>query len=86
MLDSCKKQALGNLQQLDQKMCDRLEWSDIKMVRSILILIDTQGWQKSESESDGDDESLGDIKLAIEYIASVFREPLEAKDVNISAF
>ena len=63
MLDSCKKQALGNIQQLDQKMCDRLKWSDIKMLHSILVLIDTQRWQKSESESDGDDESLGDIKV-----------------------
>ena len=56
------------------------------MLRSILVLIDTQGWQKSGSESDDDDESLGEIKWAIEYIASVFREPLEAKDVNIAAF
>lgn len=56
------------------------------MLRSILVLIDTQGWQKSGSETDDDDESLGEIKWAIEYVASVFREPLEAKDVNIAAF
>ena len=49
-------------------MRERLEWSDVKLMRNILIFSDTQGWQKkaglgastsnaSESESDreGDD-------------------------------
>ena len=45
-LCSCQEQALRDLLQLDQMMRSRLEWSDIKMLRSILVFTDTQNWVK----------------------------------------
>ena len=80
-----------DLKQLDLKMRDRLKWSDV--LRSILLFIDTQGWQvKSSStntgmsDSDGDEEdNLDGIKSALESITSAFRAPLETKGVNLSS-
>ena len=78
-------------------MRDRLEWSDVKLMRNILIFIDTQGWQKkecvgastsnaSESESDHeDDDGLTEITSALDEIISLLREPLEAKGCNLSS-
>ena len=70
-------------------MRDRLEWSDVKLLHSILIFVDTQGWQaKSNSTdtgvSDCEDETdtLEEIKLAVDYIISAFRAPLETKGMN----
>ena len=53
-LEHCKEQALADLKQLDLKMRDRLEWSDVKLLRSILLfcIIDTQGWQVKSSSTD----------------------------------
>ena len=74
-------------------MRDRLEWSDVKLLHSILLFIDTQGWQvKSSStntgmsDSDGvEEDNLDGIKSALESITSTFRAPLEAKEVNLSS-
>ena len=92
-LEYCEEQALADLKELDLKMRDRLEWSDVKLLRSILVFIDTQGWQaKSSSTSgdmsdsnDGEEGNLDGIKSALECIISAFRDPLEAKGVNLSS-
>ena len=91
-LEHCKEQALADLKQLDLKMRDRLEWSDVKLLCSILLFIDTQGWQvKSSStdtgmsDSDDGEDNLDRIKSAMESITSAFRVPLEAKGVNLSS-
>lgn len=81
---------MSDLKRLDEKMRDRLEWSDVKMLRSILVFIDTQGWQATSSPTLESDEVLSDdhldnIKSAIDYIVSVFREPLQAKNVLLSS-
>lgn len=57
-LESCRDQAMDDLKRLDESMRDRLEWSDVKMLRSILVFLDTQGWQVKVSPvtSDDDDE------------------------------
>lgn len=52
-LHSCQDQALHDLLQLDQMMRSRLEWSDIKMLRSILVFIDTQSWLNKGNEDMG---------------------------------
>ena len=39
---SCKDQALADLSSLDQKMRVRLEWSDVDLMRSIILFLDTQ--------------------------------------------
>ena len=92
-LECCKEQALADLKQLDLKMRDRLKWSDVKLLRSILLFIDTQGWQVKSSSTNtgmsdsdgGEEDNLDGIKSALESITSAFRAPLEAKEVNLSS-
>ena len=65
----------------------------MKMLRCILSFLDTQSWRRpvtenSDSSSNGDEDDdhvLAEILSAVEYITSFFREPLEAKDVNLSS-
>ena len=67
----------------------------MKLLRSILLFVDTQGWQLKSSctnngmsDSDGgEDDNLNGIKSALESITSAFRAPLEAsaKGVNLSS-
>lgn len=72
-------------------MKTRLEWSDMKMLRAILVFLETQSWpnrllpkgNNSDSEDKEDDPQLTEIKEAGEYIISHFREPLEAKNVTL---
>lgn len=69
-LEYCKEQALSDLKQLNLKMRDRLEWSDVKLLHSILLFIVTQGWQvKSNSTNsstsdidDNEEDNLDEIK------------------------
>ena len=78
-ITASKDQAVADLKRLDQKMRDRLDWSDIELLRSIL---DTQNWQCLETgEDDGseDDSSLVEIKAALSTITEFFQAPLEAK-------
>ena len=49
VLEKCQHQALRDLKLLEQNMRERLEWSDVKLMRNILVFIDTQGWQKKAS-------------------------------------
>ena len=80
---------LSDLTNLDDKMRSRLEWSDLKVLRSILLIIDTQNWQMfqankhSESE-DGDDPKLCEIQEAAITITEMFRMPLEAQGADLS--
>ena len=96
--ESLKQDALRDLNRLDEKMRERLKWSDIKLLRSLLIFLETQSWAKrsrqraqpvSENEDeidddDGDDSSLVEIKESVEHIATHFRVPLEAKGVSLA--
>lgn len=57
-----KKDALCNLNRLDEKMRERLKWSDIKLLRSLLIFLGMQSWAKrfhqqaTAADSDNEDE------------------------------
>lgn len=90
MLQSCKDQALADLKRLDDTMRDRLAWTDVKLLRSILAFLDTQGWRSpvtntsdsSDSDAEGD-TVMTEVLSAVEYITSSFREPLEAKGVDL---
>ncbi len=82
ILQDCATHALADLKKLDTAMRSRLEWSDIKMLRSILVFLDTQSWCKS---GDSEDDDLDEINAAVEYITSHFREPLEAVGMNLSS-
>jgi hypothetical protein len=71
-------------------MRERLEWSDMRMLRSVLVLLDTQSWHprpsptSKHSDTDEEEDDLDVIKEAMEYISSHFREPLEAGGVLLS--
>ena len=85
-LEYCKKEALADLGRLHEKMRERLEWSDVQLLRALLVFLETQSWMKrSSEEGDSDpDPSLTEIKNALEYIVSLFRDPLEARGANVS--
>ena len=70
---NCSRQALSDLQNLDGKMRERLEWSDVKLLRAILVFLDTCSWASRA------DDDMAEIRAAVEHIITVFREPLEAK-------
>ena len=90
--ENLKQDALHDLNRLDKKMRERLKWSDIKLLLSLLIFLETQSWAKrsrqcptvidsdneDEIDDDGDDCSLVEIKEYVEQIATHFRVPLEA--------
>ena len=84
-LEYCKKEALADLGRLHEKMRERLEWSDVQLLRALLVFLETQSWMKrSSEEGDSDpDPSLTEIKNALEYIVSLFRDPLEARGANV---
>lgn len=86
-IKACKEHAIADLNRLDKKMRDRLEWSNIDLLRAILIFLDTQNWQCHETETDDnlseDDASLAEIKTAVSAITEFFRAPLEAKGVEL---
>lgn len=82
ILQECAKHALADLRRLDEEMRSRLEWSDVQMLRSILVFLDTQSWCK---RADSEDDDLDEINAAVEYITSHFREPLEAAGTTLSS-
>ena len=85
-MKSCKRHALADLKRLDDCMRDRLELSDVDLLRSILVVLDTRSWllheenelEESEIDSRDDDDNLMEIKSAFEKITDFFRTPLEA--------
>lgn len=87
ILEQCKKHVQDDLLRLEQKIKERLEWTDVKLLRSILVFVETQSWQKSFSDhSDGAMVNLDDfaeVREAVEYIVSFFRIPLEAKGMSV---
>ena len=78
VLDQCSKSALTDLRKLDQEMKTRLEWSDVELLRSILIFLDTQSWVQSE-------DAESEVSTAVEYIMTHFRAPLEASSSNLAS-
>ena len=68
-------------------MRERLEWSDIDLLRALLVFLETQSWMKRNvtgDESDSD-PSLAELTAAIEEISTQFRDPLEAAGVQVSS-
>ena len=92
MTKSCNDQALADVHRLEDNMRERLAWSNVKLLRAILVFLDTQTWRPlsavsgesdSESESSANDKSLAEVTVAVDLIATTFREPLEAVGVNL---
>ena len=71
------RNAPADVEKLENKMRARLEWSDVTMLRAILVFLGTQGWSFSRSAlEDQEANDLAEIREAVEY-TSRFREPLE---------
>ncbi len=91
VLSGCKADALADLHTLEENIKGRLEWSDLRFLRCVLIFLDTQCWvQKNESnvadpEESGEDKSLSSLLDAVEHIISLFRAPLEAKGMCVAS-
>jgi len=82
-LESCKKQALGDLESLSRTIQQRLEWSDLHLLRALIVFLESQSWVKREPTDHGQDASLEEVKDALELLSSHFRDPLEAASVMI---
>ena len=84
--EQCKTIALDGVSQLDDNMRCRLEWSDPKLLRCLIVFLDTQCWLKGATSSlisdDEDDDDMEEIKSAVEYISSIFSVPLEARGAS----
>ena len=89
-LARCSAQAISDLTQLDGKIRERLQWSDMRLLRSILVFLDTRTWALYERQRILDDATeqgnMDDIITATDYILSLFRVPLEAKGACLSSF
>lgn len=63
-----KVQAIADVRQLESKMRERLEWSDISLLRAIFLFLDTQTWHyvasKVEPETTPTDKTLSEILAA----------------------
>lgn len=61
----------------------RLAWSNLQLIRDIIFVMETQGWQKIlDDESDVGIGSEG-ISLRVTRLAEIFRVPLEAAGVKL---
>ena len=87
--ERCMSEALKDLNRLDGKLQERLSWSNIKLLRSLLIFLETQTWMKRSNLlladnplSDDIDTSIQEVKEAVEVISSHFKIPLEAKNLT----
>ena len=61
-LEQCKKHVLDDICRLKQKIKERLEWSDIQLMRSILVFLETQSWQKNYIDDCSDCDEILDLK------------------------
>lgn len=83
-IKTCADQVLTDLRSLNNKMRARLEWSDVDLLRSILLFLDTQSWQLSDG-TPSDDDRLSKVKSAVVSIIDAFRTPLEAKGGDLTS-
>ena len=82
----CSRQVLEDLTKLSESIKHRLAWSDTKLLRLILVFLDTRSWTAPRVSIDsaglGSDDKA-EIREAMEYTVTIFREPLEAKGACI---
>ncbi len=78
-MQTCKTEALADLTRLEENLCSRLEWSDLSLLRSLLVFVVTQSWMKRSSQEQDDDVSMLELKKALEHIFKAFKCPLESQ-------
>ena len=90
---NCSIHTLEDLKRLSSTLKERLAWSDLQLLRSILVFLDTCSWaprqlRAASRDSEQEDDKIDDkaeIRAAIEHISSIFREPLEAKNACLAS-
>ena len=75
MLSRCSDQAKQDLQNLDVTIKQQLAWSNTKLLRSVLAFLDTRCWATPRDVSIEIVDDKSEVRTAIEYIVTVFREP-----------
>lgn len=50
-IQQCKQEALSGLKRLTENILKWLEWSDMKLLRALLVFVDTQSWMKKPSST-----------------------------------
>ena len=81
-IKTCQDQALVDLKSLDDGMHSCLEWSNVDLMRSILLFLDTQSWQLQVAEESLEDDRL---KAALVSITDMYRAQFEARHINITS-
>ena len=86
-LERCRTDPIADLHRLEQVIKDRLRWSDLQLLRSLSVFLETQSWmRRDEPDSSETDQSFFmEILQAVEYLVALFRAPLEAKGVCIAS-
>ena len=87
---------LSDLRKLEVKLQERLAWSDVEHLRSMLAFLNTRHWVarplkltvavQADSSDDNEEFAADDkseIRAAMDCIASVFRKPLELKGASL---
>ena len=82
MLRKCFTDGLADLKKLDTALKERLSWSDTKLLRSIIVFLDTRCWSRPMANEDSSGDDNAQVKEAVEDKMSIFREPLEAKGTS----
>ena len=67
---------------------NRLEWSDLNLIKDIITVLATQGWQKivdMEEEEDTDSVTDNPGWVAVENLVTRFKTPLEGAHTDIDS-
>ena len=75
---------LADIERLQEKIKKRLSWTDTTLLRQLLMFVETRSWQEKDPSSD--EGNIEEIKAAVECFISVFRAPLESRDVVLPQF
>ena len=78
-LQNCGNSALADFERLAERMQARLEWSNLVLLRATVAFLDTMSWKRGE-----EDDDLQVVQAAVECLVSHFRQPLEAKAVDLA--
>ena len=76
---------LADLRRVEENIKDRLEWSDLKLLKSIVVFLKTQHWIPRESGGgsygNGDnDNGLTEIRSAVELLSHPFLHHWKLKE------
>ena len=81
-----------DLHRLEQAIKEHHQGSDLQLLKSLLVFLETQSWMaRDETDSSEPDSSetkqssFMEILQAVEYLISLFHAPLEAKCVCITS-